>query len=484
MIEVVSLHDRGLDLVLGGGLRKVPRVDGRHGTVLLVRGAAGTGKTLVGFHAARSLAEAYQGVIAYACIELLPTELEAQLCSWLDDPMAVVVRHPGSASSRKTTGHQQVIEASLFEVGEEPMALGAGIERFVSRLQREGRAPGVLVIDSLIEGYGIGSSASREFVDAVCKLAAAWGIGVVLLEESEPGRPSPWTFAVDTVLELSLTQGDGDRERAFDRMLTVPKHRFGPSDAGPHRLAIEPGLPLRLDPRPGAWLAAWTTTLPAGVEESPKRDEGEGRIRVATASRDDAWVGLVVAVFGPLPKAIFELALGLRTQREQRDGLNRSLLVSFTRPLGNLLEDEGQTTLGVAHPYLSPHRLVRTVLDTVQSRPHLQRLILADLRALRSFVDEDSLRRAVGVLCLLARRRGLAVVLVESTAGRHSVSWVPGHAPMAFPAPGVAAARCVDFADLAVEVTSAGGPYPNECRVTNLHSGRTEDVKQSVAAKG
>lgn len=98
-------------------------------------------------------------------------------------------------------------------------------------------------------------------------------------------------------------------------------------------------------------------------------------------------------------------------------------------------------------------------------------------------MDEDSLRRAVGVLCLLARRRGLAVVLVESTAGRHSVSWVPGYEPLAVPAPGVAMARCVDFADLAVEVTSAGGPYPNVSRVTDLHSGRTEDVKPSVAAK-
>ncbi len=484
MSAVVSLQDRGLDLVLGGGLRRVRRTVTHDATVLLVRGAAGTGKTLVGFHAACALAEAYQGSIAYACIELLPTELEAQIQAWRSDLPGVRVRHPGSGPRGEVPASEIVVEASLFDVEEDPMTLGDRIERFVDRLRREGHPPGVLVIDSLIDGYGIGSSASREFVDAVCKLAARWGIGLVLLEECAPGSLSPWVFAVDTVIELGLASEDGpvSRSSSLARYLTVLKHRFGPSDAGPHRFTLTPGVPLRVYPRPGAWLEPWTSRLDAGVAEDLQRDRGERKIRVPTVSQEDAWVGQVVAVYGAMPKAVFEVGLGLRRQDEVRKR-DTCLRVSFSQPLDARVVDRKTTVLGVAHPDLTGHRLVRAVLDEVQRLASVRRLVLSDLRVLRSLGNEDELRRAVGVLCLLARRMGIAVVLIESTPSSNAVSWVPGYPPVSFPAPGVGVAQCVDFADLAVEAFTEGGPFPKS-RVTNLHSGRTDEVAHPVAPEG
>lgn len=476
----VSLQDRGLDLVLGGGLRRVRRTVTHDATVLLVRGAAGTGKTLVGFHAACALAEAYEGSIAYACIELLPTELEAQIQAWRSDLPGVRVRHPGSGPRSEIPASEIVVEASLFDVEEDPMTLGDRIERFVDRLRREGHPPGVLVIDSLIDGYGIGSSAAREFVDAVCKLAAQWGIGLVLLEECAPGSLSPWVFAVDTVIELGLASDGGSA--SLDRRMTVLKHRFGPSDAGPHRFTLAPGVPLQVYPRPGAWLEPWTAQLDVGVAEDPLRDRGERKIRVPTVSKGDAWVGQVVAVLGAMPKAVFEVALGLRRQDESREG-DVCLRVSFSQPIDARIVDGVTTVLGVAHPDLTGHRLVRTVLDELRRLTTVRRLVLSDLRVLRSLGDEDDLRRAVGVLCLLARRMGVAVVLIKSTPSSNAVSWVPGYPAISVPAPGVGVAQCVDFADLAVEAFSEGGLYP-KIRVANLHSGRTDEVVHTVAAKG
>lgn len=480
MSECVSLGDRGIDLVLGGGLRRVRRTEDKYASVLLVRGPGGSGKTLVGFHAACELSKVFRGPIAYACIELLPTELEAQVRAWRTDLPQLQIRHRESTDAVNSAADAIVVEASVIDVAEGPDSLGVGLEHFVERLAREGRPPGVLVIDSLIDGYRIGSSASREFVDSVCKLAALWGIALVLLEECAPGAPSPWIFAADTVLELGPpTEGiDTANTSASERRLWVAKHRFGPSDAGPHHFLLEPGMPPQVLPRPSAWLESWTKTLlPAnlGVPENPRRHDPDTKLEIPVGSKAEAPpLGLVVAVFGSESAVLHRIA----RQVPHRDGARSETLdVSFSVPLGENGPRGARPVLGVAHPYLSAHRFVRLVLDALRTR-QVRRIVIADLRAVRSCANSDELRRAVGVICLLARRMGIAVAMVESTATRMQSVVRPDGQITQTHSPGAEVPLCVDFAELSIEV-SYRSPQEPRVLVTDLRTGRAEAMPPS-----
>jgi KaiC/GvpD/RAD55 family RecA-like ATPase len=477
-MDLSSLDDRGLDLVLGGGLRWVRRVGDHAGAVLLIRGPAGSGKTLVGFNAALAIAKATAQPIAYACVELFPTELEAQIRSQRPDRTDVQVRYPGAEAKGPVADGDLVVEARVLDLREGPDALGEELARLWDALVAIGHQPGVLVIDSLIDGYGIGSSVGREFADAVCRLAGHWGIALILLEECAPATTSPWVYAADTVLELGVLNEDVDASRAapFERRLTVLKHRYGPSDAGPHRFLLEPGRAVQVLPRPSAWLESWTARLSAGVPEARDHD-GENRLewQPESSARQKFPRALVVAVFGSVPQRVFKIA----GEQKRQDGSDSpTLTVNFTRPLVDRPSASGpraDRVIGVAHPYLSAHRLVRIVLDEVSAIGDVRRVVLADLRALRSFWNADGLRRAVGVLCLLMRRKGVPVILIESTAGTMSVTGTP-NGTQEFPEPGLDAPLSVDFADVAIEVRPrlAGiAPGAEYVTVVDLRTGAT-----------
>jgi len=99
VIQTVSAGDLGLDLLLGGGWRLVARVAGAPSATVLVRGGAGAGKTLLGFHAADEMAKALGGDVAVGCVEILPSEYVAQLADARRDvPLRHVVVLPEAAS--------------------------------------------------------------------------------------------------------------------------------------------------------------------------------------------------------------------------------------------------------------------------------------------------------------------------------------------------------------------------------------------------
>jgi len=65
-------------------------------------------------------------------------------------------------------------------------------------VKRDGGKPALFIVDSLIEGYSIGANAPRITADALMKLAAQGGYGLVQCEEQINDAPSPWVFAADT----------------------------------------------------------------------------------------------------------------------------------------------------------------------------------------------------------------------------------------------------------------------------------------------
>jgi len=69
---------RGLDLMIGGPIPMVARHGDTPQTSILIRGEAGTGKTVLATHLASLFAAQFGADAVYACIELLPSELAAQ----------------------------------------------------------------------------------------------------------------------------------------------------------------------------------------------------------------------------------------------------------------------------------------------------------------------------------------------------------------------------------------------------------------------
>lgn len=260
-IRILGVGDRGLDLVLGGGIAWVDRVPGHQSATVVIRGGAGTGKTLTALHLAHALATKLEGDVGYACVELLPMELVAQARSLFGEKF-----HYGPASVSSLQLGAQVgppcLLPGLLDLPENGESLGSALESFWAKLTtapKGSRQPKVLVVDSLIEGYGLGSNVPRALADAMCKLAAEWNIVLILVEEVARGESSPWVFACDTAIELESPRSDISTAlpAPTERKMLVTKHRFLPSDAGPHRFQFVADKGLNVAPRPSAWIEPW-----------------------------------------------------------------------------------------------------------------------------------------------------------------------------------------------------------------------------------
>lgn len=249
MIRVVPTGDLGLDVLLGGGWRLVKRFEERESATVVVRGGAGAGKTLMGIQVALELAHALGGDVAVGCVEILPTEYVGQLRSARPSLAAErVATLPASPAAAASDG-PRVYVALLDDLSPDKPDLVTALEGLKARVEATGGNPVAFVVDSLIEGYGLGASTPRIAADDVLKFAARYGTALVLCEEVIADETSPWVFAADTVLQLGVES----RERG--RWIEVRKHRFGPSASGRHELDLIGREHLEVFPAPHAWIA-------------------------------------------------------------------------------------------------------------------------------------------------------------------------------------------------------------------------------------
>ncbi|MDO9015486.1 MAG: hypothetical protein Q7V43_01160 [Myxococcales bacterium] len=246
MTRAVPTGDLGLDLLLGGGWKLVERLPERHSTTVVVRGGPGAGKTLLAIQVALALAEALGGDVAVGCVEILPSEYLAQLQSARADiERARIVVLPEAASPSPLP---RVFCGLLTDLDPAAPDLVASLESLGRDVVAAGGNPAVYVVDSLIEGYGIGESAPRASADAAMKFAVQGGRGLVLCEETRSEAATTWVFAADTVLEL----GVASRERG--RWIEVRKHRFAASVSGRHELEIRRQGAPAVYPQTHAWV--------------------------------------------------------------------------------------------------------------------------------------------------------------------------------------------------------------------------------------
>ncbi len=236
LVRTVRSGSVGLDLILGGGPRLLRRFPGgsRESATLLVRGGPGTGKSVLAADVAWRMARAVGGDVLYVCVEILPSEVLAQRMGFdgFDPATAIDLAQP-EACKASGDGPTLVVGMAEMDTDEDGVPdLGSMIRELAQISKERGCNPRVVVVDSLSDGYGLGTRVPRPIVDGVCKMAVQQGWVLVLVEETADERPSQWSFAVDTVLSLEVTAA-GRRE------LRITKHRFGPCQPGPHRLLVE-----------------------------------------------------------------------------------------------------------------------------------------------------------------------------------------------------------------------------------------------------
>jgi hypothetical protein len=434
VIRVVPSGDLGLDVLLGGGFRLVKRLPDTESATVLVRGGAGAGKTLVGLHVALELAKALGGDVVVACVEILPTEYVAQIQAARTDidqrRVAVLPEKP-----RGGVPGPRVYCALLTELDTEAPDLVGCLEALGRDVASAGGKPAVFIVDSLIEGYGIGGSAPRTAADAVMKLAAQGGYGLVLCEEVRSDDASPWVFAADTVIELGVAA----RERG--RWIEVRKNRFGASVSGRHELDLGAGTPPAAFPEPQAWVArdlrevlqghGWKFQARAGLPAltwdkalAPAPDQDEPRLE-----------GAFVVIVSALAGVARSLAYALRPYGEGLDVLVIELdpLVAREAPaVGHV-----PTVHGAARALRSLiERFGTTFEDQDGPRPAVRRVVVGDL---------DHVLAAPDALAWVQAMRVFASLVIDSGWGIPLIVYATSKTP-----PAGAAAVLSAYADLKI----------------------------------
>jgi KaiC/GvpD/RAD55 family RecA-like ATPase len=395
---------KGLDLVLAGGLHTVRKLDDqRESTVTLIRGAAGTGKTVFASHLAISEAAKRGGDVVYCCVELLPTELDAQLSNLTFGPehLAVRVIHAGNEAGDAESPR---LLASIIDVPPEGEPdFGGELKRSIETARTAHLDPKVLVIDSLSEGYRLGGSVSRLLADALSKFAAEEGLLLVLIEEVSDHHDSLWTFIADVVFELSH-HGTFGTAAAEQRSLVVRKSRFGPSQVGPHSFTIRRAGGIEIYPRLSNYLNDWVRELIPGnivSHRQPVRwNVGDNRILPSFPEPRE-----VVLVTGT--EAILVALTAVHLQQGV-DVLRLDLdRMSFE------IEDKAVSHWG--NPFLGGEILMSMYWHRlVELRDRISAVVIGDLDSIRGNIDPIVLRQALPVLIWIAHEAGLAVMMLET----------------------------------------------------------------------
>lgn len=433
--RMLPVGDPGLERVLGGGLRFFSRAPSLPDSgVLLVRGGPGVGKSVLAAQVAVAAARALGGDVLFGCIELLPKEVTAQLdaFAWARAGVRLATLDEVSPEATATKGEPWLAAALLDAIPdpkEKEKDLGRAVATQFNTALTVGLVPRVVVIDSLAEGYGLGASTPRDYVDAVCKRFAQLGVLGILVEEAVGSEPTPWCFAVDTVLELGRERsGEGDE---WVRTLTVSKHRFGASHPGPHVVTVgDKGLAV--SPSLGAYdvFPFWRgLTAP---ERDPVQQIAWGPQEWPLPRELPPVRHAVVSVLGE--DATRVACIVDRICAITRDGSEAGYdyVVSFDqRERPHSRTSKGVLGLQAPAPTRRPEVWLSQTTDHIQREwvnvraDGIRRFLIGDLAALAALADASKWRRAAYTLVQLLLGFNVPVVIYESGLGAHR--WHPRH---------------------------------------------------------
>lgn len=431
MTLTLSTGITGLDHVLGGGLRLLERLAGAGVSgSLLIRGGAGVGKSVLAAQIAVTVADAMGGDVVYGCVELLPVELDAQLGGFKFSKLGPRVLPPFNEAPARDENPR--IFTSLLDLGDEgvePERLGDAITRLLDDVAAGNGNPKVLVIDSLSNGYKLGSDVPRPLADAIIKLAAARGLMLVLVEEVSDEKQSNWVFAVDTAIQLvphlAETFSTTLPFSQIDRPLAIVKHRLQRSDAGPHSYRIDSDG-LRVHPRLAAYMRDWKPAQLGPKEASPLSIQWG--IPQVDRQKDFPEPGSsITAVCGEPSAVLFAAAFRLMewkssgTQSSPDQSAPWTLYVYFGAIVADVQSTSTQyqsVTLRFGDPFLTGSTLATNILDFFDQQRRngrrIYRVVFLDFARLRNHLYQDEIRQAAFVLGHWFRTLGVGTILLES----------------------------------------------------------------------
>jgi len=417
LVRTVRSGAVGLDLALGGGIRFVRRthVADRESATLLIRGGPGTGKSVLAEDLALRLATELEGDVLYVCVEVLPSEVRAQRMGFEPfDPACVVdlsddtVRDPNAKKPCLVLGMRDVPldEDSVPDLG------SAMIDLARIAVQR-GFNPKVVVVDSLSDGYELGSNVPRPIVDGVCKLAIEQGWALILIEEVADGSVSHWAFAVDTVLSLRIAPAVSPAQAR--RELLVTKHRFGSCEPGPHRLQIDPNRVRVIPPFAAYRNAVRDLSLPP-----PSKDRS---LRIPIVGTPPDWeefrvpdgTGRCVVVTGDLGwEELDKVAekIGLTKGNGTPITVQRGTFWLMERSFGPFDADQTGFKVNTLHQFIDGEDWLEDVLTHLSHwRGEIARVRVGPTERIDIYENAVDLQRAISLLLHILAQCGLVAVL-------------------------------------------------------------------------
>lgn len=204
----------GLDRLLNGGLER--------GTVTMLGGPDGTGKTTVGLQFVREAAARGERSVVYTFEE------EVETLQRRSDQVGVAV------SDMVKAGHLSVVQV-------EPLRFTVNEFASLVREEVEGRQARIVVIDSLA-GFRLSFSDSdmESHLYTLCKYLRNMGATTILVgepgyaQDSRPGAHPAIGYIADNIMSLSRVRLEGERRTAVG----VVKKRLSTFDAELHAIAI------------------------------------------------------------------------------------------------------------------------------------------------------------------------------------------------------------------------------------------------------
>jgi KaiC/GvpD/RAD55 family RecA-like ATPase len=448
MTTLVKLGDAGLNRVLGGGLPIVDRGAGRANSVVLIRGPAGAGKTLFAARVACALAREASANILWACVEILPAEVRAQLEGLTDAGLPPVYANSLYSSDSVAVAPAIIAESLEIDDGAAPTAKVDLAERLLKLLRqlqhRKLATPTVIVVDSLAVGYHIGADIDRRIADGLCKMAHARGISLVLVEESDLSEQSLWTYAVDAVFELDRRPKPRERGVSFSREIVIAKNRFGFADVGPHQLQLSPRGATVL-PRPGSYAAVLRTTpttLPDAERFRQPQYSGKPPMPIIA--------GRLLSILGP-EVGFVRRAANWVLAMHPNDSHLLVLELGAALPDFSSLRNEASAVrrAALSHPFLTPHEILARATDAYEAGDIPQVVVIGDLAAVDGFGAADEVHRALAAWCDWVRSRGCSIVAFNSSA-QESIVEISGGARAFSAAGGTSSVHAI--ADLQLEL--------------------------------
>jgi KaiC/GvpD/RAD55 family RecA-like ATPase len=226
------------------GLRLVAKSAGAPPTTsVLVRGAAGTGKSTLGLAVAHALAKASHGIAVYVVTETsLADAIDKASVLKLGVPVVPYDTAEPLPEGAVALAHLVVARDNAPDADPSELAKLAIDYAYELVSTRKADAPvRAVLIDSFELPEGKGEPLGRSGLAAFVQGLESLGVSTVFVEEVGPGTSERLTFVVDVVLQLALASELPSA--TLRRKLAVLKSRYAEAVPGPHDMALDEDAP-------------------------------------------------------------------------------------------------------------------------------------------------------------------------------------------------------------------------------------------------